>query len=153
MKPESRPGKGELCWWVLLACLFAGVLVWRWQLVFLSLASLALTLYGLLGHSVDAFPSVRFEVAEYWLAVTAWLSGSLFFGRRCINALRPESGPVEAEALSSSAANRSRWFLPSLMAFLLTVALSAPLLAPFDPSAQADLRKSRLLKQIGRAHV
>jgi len=146
VSPGSRPGKGELYWWVALACLFAGVLVWRWQLLFMSLASLALTVYGFLGLSADTSPSVRVEVAEYWLAAAAWLSGSLFFGQRCIKTLRPDSRP-EKPVLSPAAA-RTRWFLPSLIAFLLTVAVSAPLLAPFDPSAQADLRKTRLLKPL-----
>src|SRR5437870_5588964 len=145
VKPENRRGKGELYWWVLLACLFAGVLVWRWQLVFLSLASLALTLYGFLGHSADASPSVRVEVAEYWLAAAAWLSALLLVWKRCIKALRPDTLPEEGVLLSSTV-NRFRWFLPSLTLVLLTVAVSAPLLAPFDPSTQADLRKSRLLK-------
>ena len=106
MKPENRCGKGELYWWILLACLFAGVLVWRWQLVFLSLASLALTLYGFLGHSADASPSVRVEVAEYWLAAGAWQSALLLVWKRCIKALRPDTLPEEGVLLSSTANSR-----------------------------------------------
>jgi len=148
MKPSGRAGIGELCWWVVLACLFGGVLVWRWELVFQSLASLALTLYGLLAQNAAASASLRAEVVEYWVAAAAWLSGSLYVGGRCMKALRPQPVPMEAEAQPNSAAKGSHRFLPWLIVFLLVAALSAPLLAPFDPSAQADLRRSRLLKPL-----
>ena len=131
-----------------LTLLFLIVSVWKWNVISSSIASLVLTPIVVFVTQEEIVRYVRFDVVEYWLAAIVWIVSlillvrwffRLFFTKKTLR-------------LHSEDSTGEKFFFDlrkldiRLIILYVIVALSAPILAPLDPSSHGDLRTTRLLK-------
>ncbi|MGA9365622.1 MAG: ABC transporter permease [Bacteroidota bacterium] len=144
---------------IVLSCLFFIVFlfvsVWRWSIVSSGALSLVLTPVALIFAQAESSRFLRSDLWEYWIAAAVWILILLAF-IRCLFAVFLHS---KRESIPDGSAEPPRPFVASerigklvLLVFVF-LALTAPFVAPFQPSSQGDLTTMRLLKPLERGVV
>ena len=143
----------------LLSLLFIiTIILWRWELVWSSTVSLTL---GAVLHLVPdthlqqrPFPSM--ELLEYWVAALGLVVYGTFLiiglsksHRRTRLKTSTSFKEIPARGESSLGFRAGIWFVSGF----LVVAVEAPLLAPFNPSSQGDLRTTRLMMPLAQGYI
>jgi peptide/nickel transport system permease protein len=144
---------------VVLSCLFVVVYLFisvsSWKIISCSAVSLVLTPLVLVFTRAEASRFLRSDLWEYWVAAAVWIFilillirrvSSAFLRRRRKPNTRNGTGPArpffESEKIGKLV----------LLVFLF-LALTAPFVAPFQPSSHGDLTTTRLLKPLQRGVV
>ncbi len=137
---------------VVLAVVFILFSLWRWKVILMSCVSLLLVLLVFVGGGTNISQCLRPGLFEYWLAAFVWMLMAFLFGKRYAKILLGSGNNMSGGSGCSEPANEegARFGHPAVLVLLsyVFVAMMAPLLAPHDPTAQGDLRTTRLLKPL-----
>jgi peptide/nickel transport system permease protein len=144
---------------IVLSCLFLvvylSISIWRWNIISCSAVSLVLTPPALVFTRAESSRFLRSDLWEYWVAAAVWililvplirrLSLAFLRSRRKPNApngTKPPRPFFESERIGKLV----------LLVFVF-LALTAPFVAPFQPSSQGDLTTTRLLKPLEKGVI
>ncbi|MBI1807036.1 MAG: ABC transporter permease [Ignavibacteria bacterium] len=149
---SSRSHIGYLAGVLLLVVLMTW---WKWGMLSMCILSLVLSLLSLVTTHFDMSGTLLIELVPYWLSCGTWVFIIVFL----VNKIRKgyahrgrESVPVVFGRQFPKGSRVKRVPL-SVILVCVIVALEAPLLAPFDPLSQGDLRSTRFLNPFEKALV
>lgn len=147
-QPQMRYHAGML----LLMVLFVW---WKWRVVSLSLISLALTPIALVSNHSKMSGTLAMDLVPFWLAaLTSVLLGVFSVHRLIIGIAYRHRGFTSVISDRQGSASQRIKNLPSYVILACVfIALEAPVLAPFDPLSQGDLRSTRFLNPLEKAVV
>lgn len=142
-----------------LSCLFfivyLFVSVWRWEIISCSAISFVLTPLALMFTQAESSRFLRSDLWEYWVAAAVWILILVALIRR----LYPAFLHGRRKSISQDSATPPRLFLESerigklVLIVFVFLALTAPFVAPFQPSSHGDLTTTRLLKPLEKGVV
>jgi peptide/nickel transport system permease protein len=128
---------------------------WRWSIISSSTVSLFFTLPVLVSTHDESARFLRVDLLEYWIAAFVWILTFAFFFKTFLKSLigQRHLSPSGNDNQGSPSPFESRGLGKGALAAFAFVALTAPFLAPFQPSSQGDLTSTRLLKPLEKAIV
>jgi peptide/nickel transport system permease protein len=144
---------------IVLPCLFLVVYlfvsIWRWKIISCSAVSLVLTPLALVFTQAEASRFLRSDLWEYWIAASVWILILVVLIRRLSSAfLRSRRKPVAQDGTRPARPYSESEKIGKLVLLVFVfLALTAPFVAPFQPSSHGDLTTTRLLKPLERGVV
>lgn len=131
----------------ILTVSFVVLSVMRWDLLTSSIFSVCLTPVAIVASGFEIARYWHADLLEYWLAAVVWCGILLILLVELVETLRS----IRKESPRSGLLPGS--FNQTLLAAIIALGLLAPLIVPFDPAAQGDLRTTRLKKPLEKALV
>jgi peptide/nickel transport system permease protein len=123
---------------IFLFCVLATVTWVRFDILFAGVESLS----GYVLHviTLQSLPRWDDRLAEYWFGTVAWLGIGAWLLRRIYHSFRTPDPPLKYP----------RAIVRAVLAGLVCVSITAPIIAPLDPSRQGNLVTARMLPPMSR---
>jgi peptide/nickel transport system permease protein len=135
--------------------LYLSISIWRWKIISRSTISLILTPLALTFTQVESSRILRSDLSEYWVAAAVWILILAVLIRYLYRISLRDGGKSTSQGSLGPhrpVAKPERLGKVVLLIFVL-LALTAPFVAPFQPSSHGDLMTTRLLKPLERGVV